>query len=426
VTAGAGRPIRPGIGGHRHTNMDDHWNTMGCDPGGTYHNGGTDGASDLERAWTRDVDDPSAVVAAGTIVAACANRRVEAFDLDGSRLWSYSHPDREDAYAVTYDYLDGTGAYGSNPAVVDGSVYHVVNDRLVALDLADGAEEWHVTLDTAEGVPMSGGLRADDRGSLFVAYKDALYRVDTGPGAVGWSDTGMERGELPVLGRDGTVVQEVERDTLRAVDPLTGRERWTDTEETVDVPGTRMAVDGGTVFATQFNVPTVRAMDAETGRLEWSRDATYHWLVPDTAADRVFAIRDGEQLAALDSTTGSVRWTVALDDDESPLRSARENLYLAADRRIVRRDPASGAVRERSPDVGFEIRSFLVDDCGLVVAGDEHLALLTGDERTDGDTGDEAEPTGESGPSFCPGCGADLDAYGSLNFCPECGRELSP
>lgn len=416
--------------------MPKNWNMVGSGPGRTYSN--TDGGAggELEHEWTLQIDvKRPPVLWDSTIVVSCQNRQVKAFDLDGRGLWSYAHPDDESAYDVSFGYLDGPGDYTTVPAVSDGSVYHVANDRCVALDLDDGTEEWYISLPAFNGVPMYGVLLLDDIGNLYVSCEDGLQCIDSETGAITWSKRSKNGASEPTVTEAGDmVVYKDGYNEIRALDVETGRSRWTYTEREADPPGRGEMIHDSRLLLNHFNVPAVRALNLEDGALEWSLEQKYSEVLPHRPTNLLFAISD-ESLDAIDLVTGAIRWTVELAPEESGMRGGRDSLYLANGERIVRRDSESGVVRDRSPALGCEITDFVVGRGRLAVIGQERLALLSGDRDSDtGDTevwsdGTTSSTGGETsvydGSPSCPNCGTGLGRYDDADFCPNCGKSLS-
>lgn len=229
---------------------------------------------------------------------------------------------------------------------------------------------------------------------------------------------------------------------IRTLDTATGRPQWrypASGDNALMI--CRITADGAVVLGRgggQF-----RALDVETGDRRWTVSGEYSILrfLPHSPSNHLFAKTDDDRLHAIDLVNGTVRWSVGLEPDEGfPIRGTNRHLYLQKDERIVRRNPRSGAVEERSPSVGFEIREFVVTRDAIVVAGDmSDLSLLGGrnssptnatdttvyESDNSGTLGNETQVFDEiQDPSYCPNCGADLSKPDDPNYCPTCGIDL--
>jgi outer membrane protein assembly factor BamB len=171
----------------------------------------------------------------------------------GAKVWRFQT-------RVDYDSDVGAGPTISLPGVngfADGVVYVAGKDRvLYALNLRTGAEIWQFdgAADSAEVMRSTAALVGK---RLYLGYGAGVYAVDAVTGAVSgtsgvWKHvTGVETVSSPaVTGPAGDRVVMVGDmfGTIRALDALTGAERWS--FETGDLVFSSPAVSGGKIFVT--------------------------------------------------------------------------------------------------------------------------------------------------------------------------------
>jgi outer membrane protein assembly factor BamB len=149
-----------------------------------------------------------------------------------------------------------------------------------------------------------GTSAAPEEGDAPYAGEVARWKF----GVPGDGPTGF--GDLTVA--DGTVFTTVENEGVYAVDATDGTERWH-----LDVDSPRrsgLTTANGNVFVVGGNQGGVAyAVDAETGAVEWQRDAGWeaYWpvVVEDTVVVPGTGYYDGE-IHAFDRGSGEVHWTV--------------------------------------------------------------------------------------------------------------------
>jgi outer membrane protein assembly factor BamB len=181
-------------------------------------------------------------------------------------------------------------------------------DELHLLNAADGDPVWSVRVGAAGR--LSNPVRDGD--SIYVAGPSAVHAFDLDSGARGarwpFAPPGSTRGR-PVLGSDGErlfVAAERLDGTAETVafEAATGAVAWRRNTQ----PAKHLVASGGVVCLRD---KVVAALDAESGRPLWSRQAA--GCGPLSAADgRVHFVdtaREGS-LVALDARTGRRVWTV--------------------------------------------------------------------------------------------------------------------
>ncbi|WP_276325173.1 outer membrane protein assembly factor BamB family protein [Halorubrum ezzemoulense] len=364
------------------------------------------------------------VVTTDRILISCNERQIKAFDFDGNGCWAYTHPNRNSAYNVSWSYLDGPGSYDTNPVIADGSVYYVVNDRCVSLSLADGTIEWELNLPTSAGVPVSGVLVADEHGDLYICYTDSVCKVSRN-GAVDWVEKGDDVGSVLVSESEERVIYKYDYNKLCCIDASTGTEYWTHTERGEDVPGSGELLHQNRLYLNHFNVPAVRAIDVQSGDVKWSLNEEYQQIHNHSPTGTLFGIDNEGRLDAIDNVTGSTVWTTNLVSKATPIRSTTDSLYISENEQIIRCDPYSGAIEERSPQFGFEINDFIIDHGSIIAAGNDTITLLSGQRSSDSERTQAYSHGSGDDERRCPACDSDLSGYGDLNFCPECGTKVA-
>ena len=274
--------------------------------------------SDGTEAWSVDLPrglfaphaSDGTVFAAGEGVVIVAHRSegVVAVDLsDGTRLWTAPLSGRIHRPRVA----DGTVYVSTDPQETDGAV--------VALSLADGAEQWRATVPRGASVAPTVTSRG-------------IY-------------TGTHRGLVLAFDRDGT-------------------ERW------------RISVDDwvNTTPVVASDAVWVGTLDGRLIALEadGERRATYDLeLTTPVVRDGVLYAGSGEGVVAFDAASGEERWRAAVDGHvRPPLRLAGDRLYVGADDGdAYALDPATGAARWTFTDRPATVPSPVVDDRSVYVGG---------------------------------------------------------
>jgi outer membrane protein assembly factor BamB len=181
----------------------------------------------------------------------------------------------------------GNAYSASTPLVQDGTVYAGTSDgRLLALDLADGAERWSAPV-SADYLPSTPAAFPDGD----VVYGVGLARYDAGSGAAVWSHPDVFAYGAPATA-DAAVFAAVDRQGdasgFGAWDADSGAPLWFVPATPSSYVGPSVA-DGVAVFVDAFG--TVRALDV--------RDGTERWSVQlDRSVGGSPAIHDGRVLMA--------------------------------------------------------------------------------------------------------------------------------
>jgi outer membrane protein assembly factor BamB len=238
---------------------------------------------------------PSAPLVAGGRVIATDQRGISAYRTsDGNALWRFDWPEPEDtgtpAMSVSGDVLIAGGTSCQSMSDPDG--------HLTALDLATGRVRWKLRSDmpidslvvdrgvvaisgespsdvqatvayrATDGLelwhrPESASSAVSANGRLLVVQGRSTAAIDITTGRTSWSkaQTWYARSATPVADRF-LVVSGTE---LASVNATTGAVMWT----AAGKAGTLIATDGRRVYRSTGRA--VEAMDAATGREQWTR-----------------------------------------------------------------------------------------------------------------------------------------------------------
>ncbi|MEV7618138.1 serine/threonine-protein kinase [Streptomyces sp. NPDC089799] len=248
---------------------------------------------------------------------------------------------------------------------------------------------WAVTLGgrgTTGGVPAcswaSGGLYCSAAGTLAA-------RLEPADGTTRWTVPGPPSGipgtgsGAPLTGGGPVLVAPEGANTVRALDPATGGQRW---KRDVPVGGRVLPAGAHLLIATVDGAVT--GLDAGSGAQRWSRHVGGPgsvWLTrPDGGRGRAgsptlyAATRstDGSstQVQAIDPADGSALWTVRVPGVVEPAGATQDSLVLLAkDARsrttaVVRVDQGDRTVRRTALAVPLQDAEAAVGPDGLVYA----------------------------------------------------------
>jgi outer membrane protein assembly factor BamB len=160
--------------------------------------------------------------------------------------------------------------------------FSIEGDRLVAYDLASGAQLWLVTA-SPQSQPAAGD------GLLFLAQSDAITAIRQADGTVAWHQDFAGRLAAP------------------------------------------LAWDNGWLIASGL-AGSVVAFRAADGRLIWRRDiGTEVHAQPALAADRVYVPGADGRVVALKVDTGSVLWEHRLGGPANDILALEDRLFVGSD-----------------------------------------------------------------------------------------------
>ncbi|MET7458270.1 PQQ-binding-like beta-propeller repeat protein [Streptomyces sp. NPDC005574] len=197
-------------------------------------------------------------------------------------------------------------------------------------------------------------------GTLFCAQPGVVFALDAADGGVLWRHpvAAASRSGPPVLSGGLVQLAADEGQRLEALDPDSGRTRWRR-----DAPA-----HGGTAYAGDMVLltaadGTVTGLDGATGRTKWSHRVPGQ-NVPYFSAFRgdssayatsASADRSSTRISALDPVTGAVRWEARLEGTLRPVGAQGGSLFLTAvdpvyeeTRAVVRYTPGTRSTRRVS------------------------------------------------------------------------------
>jgi outer membrane protein assembly factor BamB len=206
---------------------------------------------------------------------------------------------------------------------------------LYAIDAASGREQWRYT----ELGRLNYGPTLVD-GTLYIASDVGLRAIDVDARTEQWDysmgydpEKDLDPGEYHPAGvptvHDGTVYVGTNGGVVHAVDATTGEKEWTFTAPIRRPPGYEksggltydniagaVSVSDESVFVSSWN-GHVYALDADTGQLRWSFDATDQLEGAVTVTgDTVYATGD-RNLYVIDAADGTLQWKLNQPSDDA-------------------------------------------------------------------------------------------------------------
>ena len=329
----------------------------------------------------------------------------------------------------------------TGPTVADGRIYLVDELGAVrALDPATGGDLW----ESASHYDGATQLISTD-GSLYLGTGDGyLVAVDAATGAEQWKVELTPNGAAVhnPAAADGFVYAGTAGGGFVAVDAKAHQVAWTGDLHGGDT-GTAVVNGGIAYIASGVDAAsgTLHAFDAKTGKHLWDGPS------PDLQSPTVLggvgfsATRNG-LVDALDTTTGTVRWSIQLTGKVRPMAVVGPTLYLAADE--------EHRVYAVEVSTGNRLWQFDVDgsnDCCIAVAkGAVFVSTMAGSVYSIGGDGATvaAVPFGSAAPSVAasqapiaaaidakPAWSTDIRRYGFAPVCqiavePKTGRIWAP
>ncbi|MFO1340886.1 MAG: PQQ-binding-like beta-propeller repeat protein [Burkholderiaceae bacterium] len=279
----------------------------------------------LTLQWQRQIGQfyASAVTQAGPQLLVCSNlHRVSGLQP------ATGHTD--------WDQLAGVADCGT-PASAGGRSYLVSstlspNFRNVvsALDSASGAVLWEVDLPaSSENMGLNAGPVVDggrvyvssDRGqivALDAADGHLLWQATTGGNGVMNNDPSVDAGRVFVTTWNECCYNAPRQ--LHAYDAATGAELWARAVDASNMQYPALVLGKNVVVGTDAGA--VKAYEAATGKLRWSRDMGPSLDGPLAAQGQAIYARAGTSVAALDAKTGATLWTRTLPKGHRSISNA--------------------------------------------------------------------------------------------------------
>lgn len=283
---------------------------------------------------------------------------VEAFTLDGERVWARQFEDPDD------DTVSRPGTVTAAPGVVVTREF----GRLQALAPADGATLW--TRDVSRGV---GEVAA--RGDRVFLGGDGIASLDATSGDTTW-DVDRRGGRITLAG--DRLYAAGDAGVVHALDAASGDHRWSvETGARTAQPG--VAPGGDVVFvgtSTPETPGTLFALDAADGSRRWQAPLEQPadiFSAPAVSDDRVvvasFGTREG-LLSAYDRADGRRTWTRPSSTWRYAHPVIADGTVYVHGNAFLALDAATGEVDWRYDAVGSETRPII--DADVIYTTSEH------------------------------------------------------
>jgi eukaryotic-like serine/threonine-protein kinase len=266
-------------------------------------------------AFTPSIADGVAYVAASEGPLSAINATT------GKRLWSFSEPSTWSAESgVTVPVQLG------QPAVQGGTAFVSVEDEGIVAIGPGGKLLWQSqTMVPSQENDVNLSEPALANGVLYATEGQDVFAFSAASGAQLWyaeptpwpTATPESCGEPAVSG--GVLYLACGTGYVYALSATTGKTLWS-----YEVPGTPVltsaVVSGGAVYATtSFAHDELYAISTTTHAQLWSFTAAGPIKVPAVAGNTVYAASEDGVLHALNASTGTQLWSVALDAATDPL-----------------------------------------------------------------------------------------------------------
>jgi outer membrane protein assembly factor BamB len=198
------------------------------------------------------------------------------------------------------------------PTVEGSRVFLVVENFVVAFDVAGGEFLWATELDGEAGMPMAS------KGTVYASSSETLYALDSTDGSIRWKAPAFEASDRPPLLIGETVVNVGREATLIAYRTATGEPFW---GEELPIPDA-IGVGGSVVFSRAGK--SVVSRDAGSGSSQWT-----HTVPPGTVAQRLVADDSNVYVWASSIEPGAgADYLIALDAETGATKYVREHEAL--------------------------------------------------------------------------------------------------
>lgn len=316
----------------------------------------------------------------------------------------------QERWRYSYDEAGSYDVVGWSPSevalMVNGQGCALFRIGLVGVDLFSGHELWRVSSDQWNGSAEKGTTVRGDL--VIVPTTKTIYAYDLTTGALRWNlDHGYN--DFPnIVANDQQIVIIAFDANLLGLDGLTGQVLWQQTlpagsiSDWEDIQNGPLVGIGRPETAGQ-DVP-VFGIDKSSGAILWQttvgQTATSTGGTLELAANHSGLVAaevrtDGSMsLLALDATTGAIRWSIPLSNDNVFARMYVTNgaqptvVYASGSATEVKTatgyDGATGAQRWQNQNIGAD--AILADDTHLVGAGPT-LSFMNALVSVDGETG---------------------------------------
>ncbi|MCA1196585.1 PQQ-like beta-propeller repeat protein [Sphingomonas sp. R647] len=297
------------------------------------------------------------VVSDGKLFVVDTDAVVHAFDANtGGKLWSL---------ATSADKENRNAAFGGGVSVEGGRVFATngIGD-VVAIDAAAGTEVWR----KKPGGPLRGAPTLFLGNAYVVSQDNQLFALAQADGAVVWTQSGTPEtqgvfGVAAPAAAQGTIVAGFSSGELNAYRYENGRSLWTDTlsrstistsvSSLVDIDA-EPVIDQGRVYAVGQG-ERMAAVELNSGTRLWEQNFA-GISTPWVAGEWIFVMTDDARLVCIARGSGKVRWISQMrawrdeKDKKGPINwvgpvLAGDRLWLANSRgELVSASPADGSM----------------------------------------------------------------------------------
>jgi len=314
------------------------------------------------------------IISNGKLVVLGPRSTIYAYDLSNLNklVWEISLGDTEE------DSFVGGGMFGTNGnlAVTHGS------GSLTLLDLHTGKEKWQYKMN---GISKTAPIIYKDR-VFALTVDNKLYCLELTTGLLKWVNEGAAE-QLGIIrssslvGHEDFVIVPYSVGQVYAVDISEGKPLWNlsldDKFSSLGDLHTPI-INEDIAYISSFR-GTLFALNLKTGNVEWGNHyagGNPIWV----AGDYIFVANKNSQLAALEKTTGKVKWIQELPDDTVTLRpiiANKELFVLSSEGKLLVFSPSTGKkVRENQVAVGRYASPIAIQSGLYLLSAEGHLFVF--------------------------------------------------
>ena len=257
------------------------------------------------------------------------------------------------------------------PIIVDGVAYTLdTTAQLTATSIDNGHELWQQTISPVDAreETLGGGISSGE-GHLFVsAGFPEVMAVNPADGTILWRrDTSAPTRAAPTYANGRIFVLTLDNQLL-ALNAATGEVEWKhngtpENEAFLSDAGT--AADN-TIVIAPYSSGEIYALRVETGRVAWSdnlsavRRASALWSLTDFNGlpvidnGRVYAVSVSGRIVAIDERTGTRVWQHEIGSSSTPWVAGDYLYMVSADNQLIAMDSAKGGIRWSRPLERYE------------------------------------------------------------------------
>ncbi|QDX25313.1 PQQ-binding-like beta-propeller repeat protein [Sphingomonas suaedae] len=253
------------------------------------------------------------VVADGKLFVVDTDAVLHAFDATtGSRQWQF---------ATSTDKENRNASFGGGVSFENGRLFATNGlGEVVAVDANAGTEVWR----KKPGGPLRGAPTVSNGNVYVVSQDNQLFALSQNDGAVVWTQSGTPEtqgvfGVAAPAAAQGTIVAGFSSGELNAYRYENGRALWTDTlsrstistsvSSLVDIDA-EPVIDQGRVYAVGQG-ERMAAIELATGQRLWEQSLA-GISTPWIAGEWLFVMGDDARLVCIARGTGKIRWIAQL------------------------------------------------------------------------------------------------------------------